>query len=72
MEKQVRVLIIEDNPADALRVVRELERHGMAFESVLVETKADLLRAIGEQPPDVILSDHGLPSFSGFARLGQS
>jgi len=34
-----------------------------------VETKEDFLRSMEEDPPDLILSDHGLPSFNGFVAL---
>jgi len=34
-----------------------------------VETREDFLSALEAGPPDVILSDHSLPSFDGFAAL---
>src|SRR5215216_6372845 len=35
----------------------------------MIQTEAELLRELEPQPPDLILSDHGLPSFDGFTAL---
>jgi CheY-like chemotaxis protein len=69
VEKELQILIIEDDPADALRLMHELGRSGLRFRSERVETREDFLSAVQQHPPDVILSDHGLPAFSGFAAL---
>jgi DNA-binding NtrC family response regulator len=66
---KLQILIIEDDPADADRLMHELERQGFAFQSQRVETRDDFLRKLEQQPPDLILSDSGLPTFSGFAAL---
>ena len=44
-----------------------LRKGGIAFRSKRVETKDDFLRELKLQSPDLILSDHGLPQFDGFA-----
>lgn len=69
MEKELQILIIEDDAADALRLMHELGRNGIAFRGRRVETRDDFLNTLARQRPDVVLSDHGLPSFSGFAAL---
>lgn len=46
-----------------------LRREGLAFQMQRVETREDFIHALTPRPPDVILSDHGLPSFDGFAAL---
>ena len=69
MNSEVRIVFIEDVPAEAALVERALQRGGLAFQMQRVETREDFLRALASQPPDVILSDHGLPSFDGFAAL---
>jgi len=66
---EVRIVFIEDVPAEAALVVQALQRGGLAFQMRRVETREDFLHALASQPPDVILSDHGLPSFDGFAAL---
>ena len=69
MEKQLKVLIVEDDPVDVLRLVHEFARHGIDCQSNRVQTKEEFLEAVRECPPDLILSDHGLPSFNGFVAL---
>ena len=69
MNPEVRIVFIEDVPAEAVRVEQALQRGGLAFQMQRVETREDFLRVLALQPPDVILSDHGLPSFDGFAAL---
>src|SRR5476649_1436847 len=44
-------------------------RAGLQFQTKRVETKKDFLRELEQNAPDAILSDHGLPSFDGFAAL---
>jgi CheY-like chemotaxis protein len=69
MNAEVRIVFIEDVPAEAALVEQALEKGGLSFRLRRVETKEDFLRELELQPPDVILSDHGLPSFDGFAAL---
>ena len=69
MDKQIRILFIEDVPAEADRVDRELCKDGMLFQSQRVDTREAFLSELERQPPDVILSDHGLPSFDGLTAL---
>lgn len=69
MENDLQILIVEDDPADADRLMHELERQGFAFQGQRVETRDDFLHSLESEPPDLILSDHGIPAFSGFAAL---
>jgi CheY-like chemotaxis protein len=69
MDSEVRIVFVEDVPAEAALVVQALQRGGLAFQMQRVETREDFLRELAARPPDVILSDHGLPSFDGFAAL---
>ena len=68
-KEELQILIVEDDPADADRLMHELGRQGFAFHGQRVETRDDFLHNLEEQPPDLILSDSGLPAFSGFAAL---
>lgn len=68
MGKELQIIIIEDDPADAARLTHELENCGLEFHSECVASREDFLRAL-EHEPDLILSDHGLPCFSGFTAL---
>jgi PAS domain S-box-containing protein len=67
--KEIRILILEDVAADVVRMNHELRQAGLNFRSKRVDTRADFLNELQHHPPDVILSDHGLPSFDGFTAL---
>lgn len=69
MGQELQILIIEDDPADADRLMHELARQGFAFQGRRIETRDQFLRHLDLQSPDLILSDHGIPAFSGFAAL---
>lgn len=69
MRKEIHILILEDVAADVVRINHELRQAGMNFRSKRVERKADFLHELQHRRPDVILSDHGLPSFDGFTAL---
>lgn len=69
MEKEIRILFVEDVPAEADLVNRALEKSGMKFRLQRTDTQQDFLKQLEQNPPDVILSDHGLPSFTGFEAL---
>jgi PAS domain S-box-containing protein len=68
MEK-LRILIVEDEPADAELVRVELRRAGLDFESARVETEAELRTALGDFAPHVILADFTLPGFDALGVL---
>ena len=68
LEKELRIIVIEDDPADADRLKHELETCGLVFQSECVTSRDAFVNAL-EQKPDLVLSDHGLPSFSGFTAL---
>ena len=69
LNPKVRIVFIEDVPTEAALVEQALQRNGLVFQMQRVETREDFVRVLENQPPDVILSDHGLPSFDGFAAL---
>src|SRR5881392_3022360 len=65
----LRILLLEDVPADAALVERHLTKSGLVFVSQRVDTRARFEQALREFVPDIILSDHGLPGFDGSAAL---
>ena len=70
VNKELRILILEDNASDVVLINRELRQSGLAFRSIRVETREAFMRELQEDhPPDLIFSDHGLPAFNGFAAL---
>lgn len=68
MKSQIRILYLEDVPAEAARLDYELMRGGLVFSSRRVDSEAAFLHEL-EEPPDIILSDHGLPTFDGLSAL---
>ncbi len=59
-----RILVVEDEPAFAELIALWLERHGWRPE--IAPDGAHALRAIAEQPPDLIVLDLGLPRVDGW------
>jgi CheY-like chemotaxis protein len=69
VKKEIRILYVEDVPADVVMLNHELRKGGLAFRAKRVETKESFVQELEHHPPDLILSDHGLPSFDGFTAL---
>jgi PAS domain S-box-containing protein len=65
----LRVLILEDNPADAEMVTRELRRAKLEVSPLIVAGRGEFSRALSEFQPQVILSDFKLPAFDGLTAL---
>lgn len=64
----LRVLVLEDRPADAELILHELKRSGYNYVSKRVDTQVDYLKAI-EEIPDIILADYSLPQFTAMQAL---
>ncbi|PTX92714.1 PAS domain S-box protein [Opitutus sp. ER46] len=69
VKKELRILVLEDVPADVTLIDHELRQAGIPFQVKRVETREEFTRELETAPPDIILSDHGLPTFDGFAAL---
>lgn len=65
LEGKVRILLVEDVPADAELVVDELQANGLDCEVRRVDTEHDYIEALDTFAPDIVLSDLGLPDFDG-------
>ncbi|MEO5889493.1 MAG: ATP-binding protein [Ferruginibacter sp.] len=64
MIKKIKILHLEDVESDADLVKRILKKGNIESEILVVDTKEAYVAAIIEFAPDVILSDHTLPSFN--------
>jgi len=64
----LRVLILEDRPADAQLILHELRQAGFDPEWQRVETEEEYLAAL-HPALDIILSDYKLPQFDGLSAL---
>ena len=69
MSSTLRILHLEDIRNDAELVRATLDEEGVACEIVLVDTRADFLRALEGGRFDLILPDYKLPSFDSLAAL---
>ncbi|HET9708578.1 MAG TPA: response regulator transcription factor [Gemmatimonadales bacterium] len=65
----LRILHLEDDPADAERVQGELARTGLSGTFLRVNSKDEFVRAVADFKPDIVLSDHSLGSFGAGAVL---
>ncbi len=63
MNKDIKVLVLEDNTADADLIVRHLKKSGMSFISKIVESRKTFEESLDSFLPDIILSDYSLPAF---------
>ncbi|WP_180539026.1 response regulator [Nevskia soli] len=68
MSEKIRVLVIEDEPADAVLLLRALKQDGFDFDWVRVATEAEFLSQL-LNAPEIILSDFDLPGFDAFRAL---
>jgi DNA-binding NarL/FixJ family response regulator len=69
MIKPVRVLVLEDNEADAELIRHELLRSGLATVTERVDTESAFVSALKDFLPDVVLSDHSLGTFDAQSAL---
>ena len=67
-KKSVRVLMLEDNPADAELMLHELRRSGFKPDCERVDTEAEFQAKL-DPKIDIILSDYSMPQFSGLRAL---
>ncbi|MGA2142184.1 MAG: PAS domain S-box protein, partial [Brevinematales bacterium] len=69
MDKEIKVLILEDSQEDVELNLYELRKAGLIVSPVIAGNKADYIAAIEEFRPDVILADYNLPSYNGMEAL---
>jgi sigma-B regulation protein RsbU (phosphoserine phosphatase) len=69
MERELKILLLEDNLADAELLVRVLKKAALKHELRIADTREEFVSMLHEFKPDVILSDHSLPSFNSLEAL---
>lgn len=69
MDRILKILHLEDLPADAEMVARVLRKAKLSFDIRVAIDRSDFLRALREFKPDIILSDHSLPAFNSLEAL---
>src|ERR1041384_3300595 len=69
LAKQVKILLLEDNPADAELIVDTLKRSDMNSSVTITDSSEEFIRRLSSDTPDIILSDHQVPGFSSLEAL---
>ena len=69
MKREIRILMVEDNPDDFELIKHALAKGGISFQPLRVDTKEDFSRELEHFRPDLILSDYQLPTFDGISAL---
>jgi DNA-binding NarL/FixJ family response regulator len=67
--KPLKILLLEDMPADAELIEMELSNANIQFENVRVDTRGEFISALNQFTPDVILADHSVASFNSLEAL---
>jgi CheY-like chemotaxis protein len=65
----LKILFVEDVPSDVDLAVLELRKEKLIFDYITVCTRNDLLRALREFNPNLIISDYMMPAFNGLQAL---
>ncbi len=65
----IRILHLEDDPADAELVREALSSGNLTFEISCVQTREGFVRELEKGGYDIILSDYKLPMFNGIAAM---
>jgi signal transduction histidine kinase len=69
VKKEIRILLVEDELADAELTKFALREGGLSFTIERAETREEFLHQLECSRPDLILSDYALPTFDGFTAL---
>jgi len=69
MKPPLRILHLEDDPADAELIHRELEAGGIHCVTTRVQSQSDFVTVLGQGEFDFVLADFALPGFDGLTAL---
>jgi len=65
LNRDLRILMLEETPIDTELAEEELRKAGIAFISMRVEARDAFIKALNEFHPDIVLSDYKLLDFDG-------
>ena len=68
----VRVLLLEHDTADTELIENELKNSGIPVTLLCLGTREEFLAALRKKPPDLILSDYVLSSYSGLVAMADA
>jgi signal transduction histidine kinase len=66
---KLRVLVVEDNAADAELILRKLERSGFKVAGEVVQTAEEFTQKVKDKSPDIVLADYNLGQWRGMEAL---
>ncbi|MGH8630239.1 MAG: putative bifunctional diguanylate cyclase/phosphodiesterase, partial [Burkholderiales bacterium] len=66
----MRVLLLEDNDADAELVTRALRKVDLPLQVYRTKSRSEFISALAEVQPTLIISDYTIPGFDGLSALG--
>jgi PAS domain S-box-containing protein len=69
MKPLIRILHLEDDPADVELVQAKLEEAGLSIQITRVETRGEFDEALRQDKYDIILADYRLPMYDGMSAL---
>ena len=69
MNQPLRILLLEDNPADSQLVRDQLAQEGVAAAVSLATGREDFLKLLEKEKWDLVLADFRLPNFTGIEAL---
>jgi len=65
----LKILFVEDVPSDVDLAILALRKEKLTFEHNTVCTRSDLLKALKDFNPDLVISDYMMPAFNGIQAL---
>jgi PAS domain S-box-containing protein len=69
ISKNINILFIEDLPSDYELAVRTLTRGGLNISHRRVDTEKEMIEALSELNPEIVISDYSMPKFDGMRAL---
>lgn len=65
MKKAYDIILLEDNKIDAELIEIQLKKLDIAFELTVIDTEDELVEALAEECPDLVISDYNLTRYTG-------
>jgi signal transduction histidine kinase len=69
MDPKMKILLLEDDPADAELIQRLLQRSGLYFNATIASNKDEFHGALEDNGFDIVLADNALPQYSSLEAL---
>ncbi len=70
MKETIRILHLEDKPADAELIARALKKDGLSVSIQVADDRDGFIQMLGEGEPELVISDYTLPTLNGMDAIG--